>query len=466
MGAAFRPIRNDITGAGPMKGITGSPAVETGRDGPRVAVGSDRSVRRAGRVSAAEGARVALRRLAAMLAVAGTLAGCGTIILRNPVPPDLAESALPLGREGLREWGDTLSEQEIRLWLRERETRLRERFSDDIAAGRTPSVKFLALSGGGQWGAFGAGILDAWTRSGTRPEFDGVSGVSTGAIIAPFAFLGSEYDDQLRQIYTEYSTVDLLQPTIFSGIVSGAALADTTPLRQIIAKYVTPEMLEAIAEEHRKGRILNIGTTNIDAGRPVIWNIGAIAASGEPGALELVRELIRASAAIPVAFPPIFVPVETPDGRVFDEMHVDGGASSQVTFVSPGVPIGAMTRRALGRNIDREVYVIVNNSILPAKETLRPRLTDIGAAAVSSLIRGSAIGDVYRLYAIARRDEVGFNVTSIPAEVPCPAPTETFDRVFMACLFDFGGKLFESGELWQDGPPFFTTELPDAADPS
>lgn len=440
--------------------------VETERDEPRGAAPGDCTGTQADRGSVAGGARIALRRVVSMLAVAATLGGCGSMILRNPVPADLDEVVLPLGREGLREWGDTLSEQEVRRWLREREDSLRERFSDDIAAGRTPSVELLALSGGGQWGAFGAGILEAWSRSGTRPEFQAVSGVSTGAIIAPFAFLGSDYDDQLRQIYTEYSTADLLQPTIFSGVVSGSALADTTPLRQIIAKYITPEMLEAIAEEHRKGRILHIGTTNIDAGRPVIWNIGAIAASGEPGALELVRELIRASAAIPVAFPPIFVPVTAPDGRVFDEMHVDGGASSQVTFVSPGVPIGAMTRRALGRNIDRQVYVIVNNSILPARQTLRPRLTDIGSAAVSSLIRGSAIGDVYRLYAIAQRDEVGFHVTSIPAEVPCPAPTETFDRVFMECLFDFGGKLFESGELWQDRPPFFSTDLPDADEPS
>ncbi|WP_333835081.1 patatin-like phospholipase family protein, partial [Rubrimonas sp.] len=258
--------------------------------------------------------RAAVTRAAAALALAAALAGCGAGVLRNPVPEALAASAQPFGREGLRDWGDSLDVAEVDARVAERQAILKARFGPEIAAGRTPRLTYLALSGGGQWGAFGAGILDAWTRSGTRPEFHGVAGVSTGAIIAPFAFLGPDYDATLREIYTQYSTEDLLETTLFSGIVSGAALTDTSRLRQVIARYVTPELLEAIAVEHRKGRILHIGTTNLDAGRPVIWDIGAIANSGEPGALELVRELIRASAAIPVAFPPIFVQVRTPDG--------------------------------------------------------------------------------------------------------------------------------------------------------
>jgi hypothetical protein len=290
--------------------------------------------------------------------------------------------------------------------------------------------------------------------------FEGVSGVSTGAIIAPFAFLGPKYDETLRAIYSQYSTDDLIEPTILTGLVSGTSLADTARLRAVIARYITPELLEEIALEHRKGRILFIGTTNLDAGRPVIWNIGAIAASGHPDALELVRELIRASAAIPVAFPPIFVPVQAPDGTRYDEMHVDGGASSQVTFVSPEVPIAAVTRAALGRNLDRRLWVIVNNDLEPPHRSLPPRITAIGSAAVSSLIRGSGVGDVYRLFAIAQRDDIDFKVTWIPATTPCPAPDEEFDRAFMACLFAAGGDMLRKGELWREEPPFFATRLP------
>jgi len=401
--------------------------------------------------------RFALSIAAAVLA----LAGCGGPLTRQPVPPSLAEAVEPLGMSGLRTWGDALSDEDMQDFILAEASLLRTRFGADLAAGRTPKLDLLALSGGGQWGAFGAGLLAAWSESGARPEFRGVSGISTGAIIAPFAFLGPKHDATLREIYSAYATADLVESTLFSGLISGTALGDTTPLARVIARYVTPELLAEIATEHRRGRLLFIGTTNLDAGRPVIWNIGAIAASGHPEALTLVRSLIRASAAIPVAFPPIFIDVEAPDGSVYDEMHVDGGASSQVTFVSPQVPVAAATRAVFGRNFDRRLWVIVNNDLSPPHHAVRPRLPAIGEAAVSSLIRSSGTGDVYRLYAIAERDDIAFNVTWIPPETPCAPPTEDFDRAFMACLYAFAGDWFRSGAAWRDAPPFFATDLPD-----
>ncbi len=219
--------------------------------------------------------------------------------------------------------------------------------------------------------------------------------------------------------------------------------------------WTTPELLQDIAVEYKKGRYLLIGTTNLDAGRPVLWDIGAIAASGEPGSLELVRDLIRASAAIPVAFPPIFIDVVAPDGRVFDEMHVDGGAASQVTFISPQIKLGELTREALGRNVDRRMWVIVNNDLTPPHQKVKPRLPNIAGAAVSSLLRGSGSGDLYRLYAVALRDGMDYNATWIPTGTGCPAPTEDFDKAFMQCLFEFGRQYFNSGKLWYKGPPNF-----------
>lgn len=397
----------------------------------------------------------------ALIVAAAVVSACGAGVDRNPVPSELVDSVEPFGIDGLREWGDALSDEQIVNTINRMAPALKARFGAEVAAGETPHLEFLALSGGGQWGAFGAGILDAWTKSGTRPEFQGVSGVSTGAIIAPFAFLGEEYDSVLREIYSKYSTQDLVEATLLSGLLSGTSLGDTTPLANVIAEYITPELLEKIAAEHRKGRILHIGTTNLDAGRPVIWSIGAIAASGDPGALKLVQDLIRASAAIPVAFPPIFVDVQTSDGTVYDEMHVDGGASSQVTFVSPELPIAKSTELIFGRNFDRRLWIIVNNDLTPPHSIVRPRLPAIGEAAVSSLIRGSGTGDVYRLYAIAQRDDIEFDVTWIPPETPCPPPKEDFDRAFMECLFNFAGDYFRSGNAWDDKPPFFATELPE-----
>lgn len=393
-----------------------------------------------------------------VLLTAFMLGACGHTLVRNPLPGEMAELAHPLGLPGLRAWGDHADGGDLAKMLAERSAYLKAAYGPAIAAGDPPELHYLGLSGGGQWGAFGAGILRAWSESGTRPEFSGVSGVSTGAIIAPFAFLGPDYDDVLEEIYTDYSTDDLIETTILSGLISGAALADTSKLKAVIAEKITPEMLDEIAIQHGKGRLLLVGTTNLDAGRPMIWNMGAIAASGHPGAIQLFRQVILASASIPVAFPPAIISVMTPDGRVFDELHVDGGASSQITFASPNMPIRAATVAALGQNLDRHLHLIMNNDLAPPYQTVRPRIGNIGRAAISSLIRGSGTGDLYKLYLITERDDIDFNVSWIPAEIPCPDPKEAFDPVFMQCLYDVGGSLFRSGTLWQDLPPYFIRE--------
>jgi hypothetical protein len=387
------------------------------------------------------------------------LAGaCGHTLTRNPLPEPMVGQAEPLGIPGLRTWGDALGEADLERLIAGRSAFLKTTYGPAVAAGNPPVLHFLGISGGGQWGAFGAGILRAWSESGTRPEFTGVSGISTGALIAPFAFLGPEYDDVLEEVYTAYSTEDLIEETIFSGLVSGAALADTSKLEAIIAGKLTPEVLARIAEEHRKGRMLLVGTTNLDAGRPMIWNMGAIAASGHPDAAHLFRQVILASASIPVAFPPAIIEVIGPDGQAYDEMHVDGGATSQVTFVSAEVPIRTATVAALGRNLDRHLWLIMNNDLAPPYAPISPRIADIGGAAVSSLIRGSGAGDLYKLYLIAERDDAHFNVGWIPAAVPCPDPQETFDPVFMRCLYAVGADLFRSGQLWRDLPPNYVLE--------
>lgn len=395
-----------------------------------------------------------LRRAASCILVLA-VAACGTAITRNAVPADVAAQAQPLGVAGLRIWGDIVPPHELDAAIARQGQIMRARFASELAAGRTPVLHYLAISGGGPDGAFGAGVLRAWSRSGTRPEFQGVSGVSTGAIIAPFAFLGSDYDDMLEEIYTTLRTDEVLSRTLFSGIISGVALTDTSGLARKIAHYVTPELLAKIAAEYARGRLLFVGTTDLDAGRPVIWNMGAIAALGTPEALELFREVIRASAAVPIAFPPVFIKVTTPDGRTYDEMHVDGGATSQVVLVSPQVPIAAITRQVLGRNLDRRVWVLVNNQVLVDYDPVRPRIGAVGARAVSSLIRGSGIGDVYKIYTIARRDDMQFRAAWIPEQTPCAKATEPFDPVYMRCLFDFGAKLESAGGLWSNAPPYF-----------
>jgi predicted patatin/cPLA2 family phospholipase len=393
--------------------------------------------------------------LAALLA----LAACAQTLVRNPVPAPMVGEALPLGMTGLRFWGDTLSHEEVATLIAGRGAVLRARFASNSSPEKLPELYYLALSGGGQWGAFGAGILNAWTESGTRPVFAGVSGISTGALIAPFAFLGPKYDPVLTKVYSTYSTDDLLEPTLLSGLISGTALSDTAPLARIIAENITPEFIADVAEEHRKGRVLLVGTTNLDSGRPVIWNLGAIAASGHPGALDLFRKVVLASASIPVAFPPVLIPVTGPDGKTYDEMHVDGGATSQVTFVSPSVPIRELTEEALGRNLPRHLYVIMNTDLIPPYGPIEPRINKIGGASIASLIRGSGIGDLYKLYLVAGRDDIDYSVGWVPSDIPCETPVETFDPVFMRCLYGVGENLLRTGVLWRDLPPYYVTGI-------
>lgn len=390
------------------------------------------------------------------------LAGCGAGLLRNPVPEDQARTAHPLGLPGLRAWGDVVDHSELDPFIERQARLLRARFGAEIAAGRTPTVDLLAISGGGPDGAFSAGVLRAWTETGTRPEFNAVSGVSTGSIIAPFAYLGSAYDDTLAEIYGTLRTEEVVRETLFSGIVSGIALTDTSGLARKIAQYVTPELLAKIAEQHARGRLLLVGTTNLDAGRPMIWNMGAIAASGHPDSLQLFRDVIRASAAIPIAFPPQFIKVRTADGREYDEMHVDGGATSQVVLISPQVPVAALTRQHLGRNLNRRLWVLVNNQVLPDFEQVRPRITAVGARSVSSLIRGSGIGDLYKLYMIAERDEAQYRAAWIPPDTGCPASDDMFDQVYMRCLMELGASKVRAGTLWSDLPPYFVRPAPPA----
>ncbi|MCA3556495.1 MAG: patatin-like phospholipase family protein, partial [Aestuariivirga sp.] len=197
------------------------------------------------------------------------------------------------------------------------------------AAGLSPTERnFLALSGGGSNGAFGAGLLTGWTEAGTRPEFTIVTGISTGSLTAPFAYLGPPYDKLLTEAYTQISGRDVFRRKPVLSALRSSAAADNTPLRQLVARYVTDRMVADIAVQNGRGRKLLIGTTNLDAGRPVVWDIGAIAASGEPDRKQLIQDILVASSSIPGLFPPVKIKVVA-DGKTFDEMHVDGGTTNQ-----------------------------------------------------------------------------------------------------------------------------------------
>jgi len=316
--------------------------------------------------------------------------------------------------------------------------------------GPLPPAVFLAISGGGDNGAFGAGLLNGWTTAGTRPTFKLVTGVSTGALSAPFAFAGPAYDAKLKEVYTTISAKDIAEPRSMLSALTGDAMADNAPLSKLIAKYVDQALLDTIAAEYAKGRLLLVGTTDLDARRGIIWNLTKIAASRDPKALALFRTLLVTSAAIPGAFPPSMIDVEL-NGQPYQEMHVDGGASAQVFVYPPSLDIKAMERKS-GNQRERRVYVIRNSRLDPEWAQVERSTMTIAGRAISSLIHTQGIGDLYRIYLTTQRDGVDFNLAYIPASFNAPHKEE-FDTEFMRQLYAVGYDMAAKGYPWQKTPP-------------
>lgn len=378
-----------------------------------------------------------------MFAGAGvTLASCSAPPRLPAVPRDLEHRAASLDNPALRTWDDDVN-TDFRLEL----INAARRLPDNSAP-----TYFLALSGGGANGAFGAGLLCGWTLEGSRPEFTVVTGISTGALIAPFAYLGPAYDDSLRDLYTTVRTNQILTSRSFIAGLSSDALMDSAPLRRKLLEVVDEEMIAAIAAEYGKGRILAVGTTNFDAGRAVIWNIGAIAASGHADAPQLVRDVLLASASIPAAFPPVMIDVVV-DGERYQEMHLDGATKSQVFLYPPSLELRA---EATARGVERErIAYVIRNARLDREWASVPRRTiPIAKRAISSLIHANGVGDLFRIYLTARRDGVAFHLASIP-ESFATQPDEVFDPAFMTELFELGFDLASApgGYPWMTSPP-------------
>lgn len=317
----------------------------------------------------------------------------------------------------------------------------------------TGDANYLALSGGGDDGAFGAGLLVGWSKQGSRPAFNLVTGISTGALIAPFAYLGKEYDPILQQVYTSIQPKDVYSERGILSAIFSDGLADSTPLYQLISKFIDANFLKKIAYEYNtNGRLLLIGTTNIDAGQPVVWNMGRIATIGSPEAIELFRRIMLASASIPGAFPPVMFDFIL-DEQVFQEMHVDGGASTQV-FLYPSSAASKAKELGIKRRTNRQAYIIRNSRLDPRWSETERRTLSVAGKAISQLIQTQGIGDLYRIYNTAQNDDVGFNLAYIGSDFNEPH-TEEFDTKYMNALFQYGYAHAIKGYPWSKYPPGF-----------
>jgi len=373
------------------------------------------------------------------------LVGCGSLERKAAVPAQEMGQAQIAGLSGVRYM--VASQSSIDQMAKDIQVSQLDRDNVHLNA----PANYLSLSGGGDDGAFGAGLLMGWSERGDRPNFNLVTGISTGALIAPFAFMGKEYDPVLHDVYTKTGPDDIFKKRgLISGIM-GDGLSDTTPLYQLISKYVDQDFLKKVAYEYRvNGRWLLIGTTNLDAGVPVVWNMGRIASIGTPEALELFRKVMLASASIPGAFSPMMFDFEVA-GKSFQEMHVDGGAITQV-FLYPSALSQSARDLKIKLQTERNAYIIRNARLDPEwRETERGTLT-IVQRAISTLIQTQGLGDLYRIYHTTQLDGVSFNLAFIGSDFKFPHQTE-FDTAYMQALFDYGYKQGFAGKEWQHYPP-------------
>jgi hypothetical protein len=312
---------------------------------------------------------------------------------------------------------------------------------------KPPSIDVLALSGGGAEGAFGTGLLLGWTEAGNRPQFSMVSGTSSGALIAPFAFLGSSHDPTLKDLFTSGVAETLLRVDGLNAIF-GSGVFKTEPLKLLIAHYVDEDLLQLVAVQHRRGRRLFIITTNIDAQRTAVWNMGAIAASDYSGRLQLFRDILVASASAPGLFAPAYIEVQAGNAR-FQEMHVDGAVTSNVLAVPESV---LLQKVAFADAAKLKLHIIINGKITPDFAVIGDGTLSIVARSFYSSVKANTRNTLIATYDFARRNGWQFRLAAIPPDYAMTSTTFNFDTDYMRNLFDLGFSMGRTGQQWQSSP--------------
>jgi hypothetical protein len=364
-------------------------------------------------------------RAALILLSSAALTACVTTgaVRDSAVPEAIAEMASVPGAapvspratdvEPMRYWGDE---------------ELEEGQSFQFTPGEDGAVDFLSLSGGGINGAYGAGFLVGWTQSGKRPEFEVVTGISVGALIAPMAFLGTSYDARLTEVFSSLAGQKTPNLNFISAALGAPSIASNTPVLAAIRRLIDPGTVTAIAVEHLKGRRLLVGTTNLDAERPVIWDIGAIAASTIPNRLDLIQQILLASAAVPGVYPPVLIDVRAAGGK-FDELHVDGGVTQQIVLLPDG--LDSLPGRA-------NLYVVYNGAIEPSTEPVNVTSLSVLERSIPTLLKYRGRSDIAILTNLVERSGINYRLTAIPPNFPQPANQLFGGPEWLAALYQYG----------------------------
>ena len=391
-----------------------------------------------------------------LIAFALAAGGCAGELPRNPVPVDEMATAEPPKEPNIRAIGLTLSpvlQADIEQSMRD-ETE--EVYCKDENG--EPCYSTLALSGGAGRGAFGAGILNGWTDAGTRPTFKAVTGISTGAIVAPFAFAGPAFDLPLKTGYTNISDDDIYTRRGILALLGSDSFYDSAPLAATIARWIDDDLIKAVAKGHAAGRRLIIGTTNMDRQKFVLWNMGAIASSSDPKAFALFRKVILASASLPGLFSTPLIDVEV-DGVKYDEMHGDGGVFTPAFFhysvIDPKKAWKTANAEDGRKRPNRgRLFVIRHDRVDPEPKQVERRLKPIVDRAISTMIKSMSLTSLYVMYVATKASNMEYNYIGIPEDFVWQSDKE-FDTTELNRLYQIGYDMAKAGLEWQKEPPHF-----------
>lgn len=366
--------------------------------------------------------------------------GCSKTFQHKPVPKELTSQVSLTGFDSnIRFFGDKIQTQDLSYKNTQHPTKSK---SDK------KTLNYLAISSGGENGAFAAGLLYGWTYKGDRPQFDIVTGVSTGSIIAVYAFLGKAYDQDLKKIYTNYTYKDVIETgtiQLVRGVLWDTSIASNKPFVKNIKQFINQDMLNKIAEEHQKGRRLFISTTNLESEKSVIWDIGLLANSNNPKKLDIFHKIILASTAIPGGLPPVFFDVSF-DGKRYTEMHVDGGLTGQVFFHPHLIP-----DHHKNHNYQKNLYIIANKKLHSKYRKIKPWTLYISYYALATLMKNQHISDLYKLYTISKLNGLNYHHVSIPEDFNKQS-YYLFDSKYTSSLFSKGVRLGNKKNIWNKKP--------------
>jgi len=384
-------------------------------------------------------------------------ASSGCAHVRHAVPENLVGTAVVVGMPDIRYYTD--KPDSFSMMRQSLADSFKDEGKSDYLVDGIKTYPTLLVGGGVSNSAYGIGLLKGWLKEGSRPVFKIVTGYSSGSIIAIATFAGKDYEDRIADLFTSISSKDVLKPRGMFSVLFGDSVSSSAPLAKKIDDIVDEDLLAKIAQEHRKGRRLYVGTTDFDAQGFVIWDMGALASKGGPDSVKMFRKIILASCSFPVIVPPVYFQVEA-GGRLYEEMHVDGGVVGGLFYIYQLMEGVEPMDQASGTNpggFKTQVYVLNLCYMSPHSQQVKDNMVSMTSRLIETNGAAKMIGDTYRIYAYAKEKGWDYNLAYIPEDFK-PNQKEMLDKQEMKRLFKRGYDDAAGGYKWHKSPPGLVAE--------